>query len=257
MNKNSHDDRNPELSLGMFVKYWQAGQVKTRLAKSIGAQPSAELYHEFVRLLSSRLAHVGDRRILSYWPPERLEDFRELAGSQWELEAQVGLDLGERMQSFFRRRLQLGSSRALLIGSDSPSIPIGTFAEAFDALCSHHVVLGPASDGGYYLVGMSAYHGDIFTDIDWSTPAVWDQTQQRIRQLGLRSHVLPRHFDVDQWQDLRLLKMDLEGLTAEEKESDESVQHLTVLLDRVLSLPPGDQHNHDADRNSQNEAQRR
>jgi rSAM/selenodomain-associated transferase 1 len=236
MNEHFADDRSDQ-SLGMFVKYWQAGQVKTRLGKSIGAQSSANLYREFVRCLSSRLADEGDSRVLAYWPGQRRREIQALVGSQWKLETQTGRDLGERMKSFFRRRFELGTSRALLIGSDSPTIPMRTFGEAFDALRSHDLVLGPARDGGYYLVGMSADHVGIFSEINWSTSSVCEQTQGKIRQLGLRCYLLSEYFDVDAWCDLGLLRMELNRLSSTES-GDKSIKQLADLLHTVLAVPP-------------------
>ena len=195
--------------LGIFAKFWQAGQVKTRLAERIGAEQACRLHRVFVQTVVRRMEHLGDVRLLAYWPPEHRSDFAELAGPSWQLEPQCGLDLGERMRNYFQAAFDRGASDVILIGSDSPTLPLATIADAFEQLRSHAVVLGAAEDGGYYLLGASRTVPPIFTDIAWSSSKVWEQTTRHLENSGVRWHKLPAWYDVDRFADLERLRDEL------------------------------------------------
>jgi glycosyltransferase A (GT-A) superfamily protein (DUF2064 family) len=95
--------------------------------------------------------------------------------------------------------LRLGFDSACLINSDSPTVPSSAFVEAVEVLSvpGDRMVLGPSYDGGYYLVGLKKLHRRIFTDINWSTERVFEQTLQRAIELGVSVHLLPKWYDVD------------------------------------------------------------
>src|SRR5262245_44953067 len=161
--------------LGMFAKHWTPGRAKTRLAEAIGDARAAEVHRLFVSAIAQRMSAVGDERVLAIDPPESDQEFRRELGDSWELQAQAGGDLGERMTAFFEAGLAR-AGRVVLIGSDSPDLPVECVAKAFEALKDVEVVLGPAADGGYYLVGVAGSVPPIFTGIPWSTAQVWPQT---------------------------------------------------------------------------------
>jgi rSAM/selenodomain-associated transferase 1 len=194
---------------GIFAKYWQPGAVKTRLARAIGAQLAADLYLDFVRMLMQRFAATADHRVLAITPAERLDAFRQLAGTDWRVVPQSEGDLGDRLRDYFAAARSRGAERTVLIGSDSPSIPGEFVAEAFQRLADHDVVLGPSHDGGYYLVGACGEYPAMFEDIDWSTTAVWEQTIGHLDRLHVPYYVLPSWYDVDVQEDLALLDRDL------------------------------------------------
>ena len=206
--------------LGVFAKYWEPGSVKTRLAKSVGAAPAAAVYQAMLTTTLTRLADVEAHRIIAFAPEARGDAFAELAGPRWQIEPQAPGDLGARMHEYFRRALDRGATRTLLIGSDSPTIPREVIEQAFDALEEFPVVLGPSGDGGYYLVGIAETVPPIFEQIDWSTDQVWAQTQTRLKQLGLPCAELPAWDDVDEVDDLRRLQRQLEA--APERHSSEA-----------------------------------
>jgi rSAM/selenodomain-associated transferase 1 len=215
-------------TLGIFAKHWQPGAVKTRLAASIGNESAASLHRHFVQTLLRRCAGIADRQVLCFSPPGAAEDFRELDLGSWTLEPQAPGDLGARMGHFFSSLpLPLGegrgeglssdahaSPRTVLIGSDSPDLPLEYLAEAFDKLQRFPVVLGPTVDGGYYLIGLSQQVAPIFNNIPWSTPQVWPQTIARLEGLKVPYHVLPGWYDVDDGRGLHTLLQNLsrEGL---------------------------------------------
>lgn len=187
--------------LSMFAKHWTPGQVKTRLAARIGAASAARLHEQFVWTLAARLTAVGDSRSIHYWPPDAEPDFARFADS-WRLHPQVTGDLGARMEAFFAGCFSGGCERVVLIGSDSPTLPRAILDEAFDALEEEAVVLGPAEDGGYYLIGARERVPPIFRGVDWGTERVWEQTTALLTRAGIGYRELPVWFDVDRYDDL-------------------------------------------------------
>jgi rSAM/selenodomain-associated transferase 1 len=198
--------------LGLFAKHWTPGAVKTRLAAAIGDRTAAAVHRAFVETLLARFAAEADSRVLCYSPEAAANDFQEVAPANWQLAPQEGGDLGRRMQAFFESSLR-ETERVVLIGSDSPDLPSDYLSAAFNALESHDVVLGPAADGGYYLVGAARRVPPIFAGIAWSTPEVWQQTTERAQSAGIAWHELPTWYDVDDEQGLRalLLSIHIEG----------------------------------------------
>lgn len=192
--------------LGIFAKHWQPGAVKTRLAASIGPEAAASLQFHFVQTLLSRCQNIADRYVLCFTPANSVDKFRQLNLGCWTLEPQASGDLGSRMQYYFSAALATHDTpRIVLIGSDSPDLPLEYLAEAFDALRDFPVVLGPTVDGGYYLIGLSQAVPPIFDNIAWSTPEVWPQTIARLTAAGIPYHVLPQWYDVDDLAGLRRL----------------------------------------------------
>lgn len=191
--------------LGIFAKQPRPGAVKTRLAAAIGSDAAARLYDAFLRDLLPRLVTIEATRVLAFADPADSDFFRLLCEELFDLEVQSGQDLGARMANFFRNQFARGADRVVLIGSDSPDLPLACIESAFDALDRHDVVLGPCDDGGYYLVGMNRAIPAMFERIDWSTPNVFAQTKSRLDQLGIQPAVLESWYDVDSLDDLRRL----------------------------------------------------
>lgn len=192
--------------LGMFAKWWRPGDVKTRLATKIGAQAAARFHELAVRTLLQRMQNAGDDRWLCVSPAESIPRFAALAAG-WEVRPQAEGNLGRRMEAFFREGFAAGAERVVLIGSDSPALPLEWIGRAFQELEHQPVVLGPAEDGGYYLIGARAGEPPpIFEDIPWSTAQVWRATTQRLEAAKIGWSVLPKAADVDTWEDLVALK---------------------------------------------------
>ena len=203
------DPTSPHNRFGVFAKYWQPGEVKTRLAQSVGGEAAAAIYRAFVMAITHRFETIAEDRMLVYWPVESASAFKAIAPF-WRAEAQSAGDLGTRMTAYFQQAFDDGCDRVLLIGSDSPNLPTEYVQQAFTSLAHDDVVLGPTSDGGYYLVGARGKGPNIFENIAWSTPAVWEQTQRNVRRAGLSCHELPPWYDVDDLQDLVRLSKDLQ-----------------------------------------------
>ena len=193
--------------LGLFAKYWQPGQVKTRLAASIGEQAAAEWHRVFLAALLRRMADQADVRALAITPAEKSDEFRALAEPAWRIIPQTEGDLGDRLQAFFDGAFAAGASRVAVIGADSPQLTPATIEESFRRLDRHRVVLGPAEDGGYYLAGARDRTPPIFAGIPWGSADVWQATTAALETAGIDYAILPKTYDVDDLEGLnRLLK---------------------------------------------------
>lgn len=220
--------------LGVFAKFWQPGRVKTRLAAELGDSAAAALSRAFLEATLSRMAGLAAHREVCFSPADRQPEFRKMVPPGWTLSPQVEGKLGERIEAFFDRAFDRGAERVVLIGSDSPNVPREYAANAFAALEHVAVVLGPAADGGYYLVGARMSTPPVFRDIAWSTPAVWGQTLAALDRAGLRGGdgyaLLPEWNDIDTLDDLRKLRQEL----ARCADNDEPLTQLAAAIDRVL-----------------------
>lgn len=226
-------------SLGVFAKYWRPGLVKTRLAASIGDEESARLHLVFLRTLLRRLQTLGDRKVLVFSPVEQQEEFAAVSGEPWKLRCQGDGDLGERMSRFLADEISAGADRVLVLGSDSPSLPLPYVAEAFEQLRRVPVVLGPSDDGGYYLIGL-ANAGEIppiFNDIAWGTPAVWQATVDQLRSAGIEYAELPAWYDVDQLPDLLRLHEELASVAPREPALLELKREVAEVVSRLSDGP--------------------
>lgn len=195
----------------MFAKFWEPGAVKTRLAAAIGGPSAARVHQACVHTLITRFKRTSDRRVVCFAPAGFGEEFAAIAGPAWQVQPQCAGDLGQRMRHYFEKSFAAGVDSAVLIGSDSPTLPIAYVEEAFDRLAESPVVLGPSDDGGYYLIGLSRDIPDIFQGIDWSTSEVWRQTVGRLQAAGQSYYELPRWYDIDTVDDLLRLRDELTG----------------------------------------------
>lgn len=199
-------------ALVVMARYPVAGAVKTRLARVMGAEAACEVYRAFLRDLDKRFA--GGRRALvwAFLPPT--SNFPALVTPGSRCMAQLGAELGERMHHCFRLLAEEGWGRILIIGVDAPHVREEWLEEAETALGDSDLVLGPAEDGGYYLIGMRAPH-DVFSGVEMGMATVLAETVVRAERLGLRLHLLPQTFDVDEAADLLRLQqwLSLNGST--------------------------------------------
>lgn len=194
----------PAERLIVFVKRPRAGEVKTRLAGQVGAEEAAVLYRSMAEhvLRATTSADAAYDRVVEYAPADGGDDVRRWLPAE-RCVAQAAGDLGERMANALARAFAEGVSRAVLVGTDAPALGREHVAQAFAALRGADLVLGPACDGGYYLVGVAAPRPELFEGIAWSTPAVLEQTIERSRALGLRHRLLAELRDVDTLADVR------------------------------------------------------
>jgi rSAM/selenodomain-associated transferase 1 len=201
-------------ALIIFAKAPEPGQVKTRLSPPLTSDQAARLHEAFV-LDSVRAAQSvhGVTQWLSCAPSTTHPFFRGLTRRfRLRLLTQTGETLGERMASALRQALDAGATRVALIGTDVPTLPAPIIRDAFRLLRRSDVVLGPACDGGYYLVGVSRRVPQIFDEIPWGRSTVLEATLARINRLGLSCRLLPFWYDVDTLPSLRLLAAHLATL---------------------------------------------
>ncbi|MEZ0122321.1 MAG: TIGR04282 family arsenosugar biosynthesis glycosyltransferase [Candidatus Reddybacter sp.] len=195
----------PEALLIQFAKAPQLGQVKTRMQPVLSEKQSLELHCQLVR----RTHETLHREVLcqsQLWVSGEGGDvfFKSLQPLP-EIRLQQGADLGERMYRAIEVGLQQFSP-VVLIGSDCPAINSGYLRDALVALDSVDVVLGPAEDGGYVLIGMKKTEPGVFEAVDWSTSRVLPQTRARLAALMLTHHELPVLNDIDRPEDLVYLE---------------------------------------------------
>lgn len=190
----------------IFAKYPEAGQVKSRLARTIGATKAVLAYKTMVEnvVRNTQPCNGEYAQVLYYDPPESKEKFQSWLQMDHQ-QPQSGGDLGERMKKALSQALA-ESKYAVLIGTDCIDVDRSLILKAFDDLVKTDLVLGPARDGGYYLIGCSCVYPELFTGIDWSTEHVFSQTLRVTEKLKLRVSCLPQMEDIDTGEQLWKLK---------------------------------------------------
>ena len=200
--------------IGVFAKYWTPGNVKTRLAASIGSKNAANLYREFIRQTLYRLDPLDVQKSIWVTPPEKIDAFHSLAPADWNVHLQSDGDLGKRMLGYFQDSFQSVPDRqkVIFVGSDTPDLPPSLVQSAIAALDDHDCVIGPSRDGGYYLIGMSRVISELFENVAWSTPDVLPQTLQIVKDISVTCHQLDHWNDIDDQDDLNALQQSLQSL---------------------------------------------
>ena len=189
----------------VFVKAPRPGLVKTRLAAAIGKESAVAAYRTLVEATLNRLA-TFDGVELRFAPDDSRAEMEPWLQRGWSLAPQGAGELGERMARAFGENFVAGCSRAVIVGSDCPDIEAADVRAAWRELETHDVVVGPATDGGYWLIGLRAPQPELFRGVAWSSDQVLAQTLQRAKQLGLRVQLLRILSDVDtleDWEEFR------------------------------------------------------
>jgi len=190
--------KNTPPALILFVRNPEKGKVKTRLARAVGEEQALKIYKALLQHTREVAAQVEARRLLFYseaiqrqdaWPEDQFEKF-----------LQRGDSLGARMHHAFEQALQL-APRAVIVGSDIAQIRPDIIEKAFTALNTHEYVIGPAIDGGYYLLGMNQPSPELFMGIEWSTPTVCEETLAIIEQKGATCAKVDTLSDIDYAED--------------------------------------------------------
>jgi len=191
------------------MKYPEQGQVKTRLAKELGEVVTVELYKNFILDLLSMLEKIGIHLWLCFYPKNSQGKLKRWLGNRYYYMPQIGEDLGQRMKNSFIQAFERDYSQVIVIGSDIPDLPSDFIKEAFWYLKTNDVVIGPASDGGYYLIGFKndTFLLEVFEGIRWSTDTVFEETMNILKKLQRKIHILPEWSDVDTLADLKSLVM--------------------------------------------------
>lgn len=172
------------------------GLVKTRLAKDVGNEAAAALYHLMLHNVIEGVVWPQYDIVLCKTPESSEAFFKAILPSAIIRDQQEG-DLGERMSAAFKSGFASGYTRICLIGTDCPAISSSDIIRAFDLLGYFELVLGPSSDGGYYLVGLSVFHPELFAGISWGTDKVFPETVGKARLLGIDYGCLATRADID------------------------------------------------------------
>ena len=218
--------------LGLFAKWPSPGAVKTRL--SAGGDPAwgARVAHAFLLDAMQRFAFVDAHRVLAFTPAEREADFAAVAAGRFDLAPQVDGDLGQRLSAFVQQRVDAGTQAVVLVGTDSPTMPVEYVERAFVELDHADVVLGPAMDGGYYLIGCRPVRPPLFEAVRWSTGRVLADTIASIGDPHWRLSLLPAWYDVDTCDDWIMLCGHLAAMRR--AGIDPGAPHIEALVQRTV-----------------------
>ena len=207
-------DVNKNSRLMIFSRYPVTGKAKTRLIPALGPDGAAQLHRRMTEYIVNiarstyEIKFENHCRVTVHFTGADLKKFRAWLGPELQYQVQPSGDLGQRMKIAFKTALDQGSNNVIGIGTDTPALSSVILRQAQDGLENHDIVLGPAADGGYYLIGMNSYHPELFSDIDWGTEYAYEQTRDICTRLGLRVTELPVLHDIDRPDDLSILKDD-------------------------------------------------
>lgn len=198
-----------ENALAVMLKVPREGEVKTRLIPPLTAKEAASLYKAFIKDTFSRLPMLKDIALYAFFTPAgKKADIVNIIPQGISLITQKDGDLGERIYGVFECLFNSGHKRAAVIGSDSPDLPIEYIETSFSMLKESHgsLVLGPAFDGGYYLIAMDRLIKTPFEGIRWSADSVLKDTIKNASASGIRVKLLPEWRDIDRPEDLKFLE---------------------------------------------------
>ncbi len=200
----------------LFAKAPRRGQVKTRLVPFITKEAACRLQEAFIIDTLHRTDSPSWDKAVACAPTPRHPFFSQCGQTQsLQWIQQEGRDLGERMAHAFAWGFSGGYQKVVVIGCDAPTLPVSFISDAFSHLCNVPWVVGPSTDGGYYLIGGVAVHPRLFENIPWGTGQVLLRTLKRMNEDKLAYHLLPFWYDIDRPDDLRFLKEHLHGLEKE------------------------------------------
>lgn len=183
----------------IFIKNPILGQVKTRLASSVGNEEAMRIYMELLQHTQAVSLKLDAIRVVCY--SHFIDSTDAWLANDFAPYLQEGDHLGARMSNAFETAFSEGAEKVVVIGSDCPQISTEILKNAFAALSNHEMVIGPSMDGGYYLLGMSRYFPQLFNHINWSTSSVFEETNRQAIQQNIQPAILPTLSDVDYIED--------------------------------------------------------
>lgn len=188
-----------------MVKYPERGKVKERLAQSIGKIAATDLYKMFIHDTLTTVQSLDIPFHIAVYPPAAQSRFEKWLGSSYQFFQQKGMNLGKRLQNGFLSMFERKYDHVIALAGDSPDLPIGILERAISGFKTHKAVLGPATDGGYYLIGFShdVFTPDVFENISWSTETVFQETLSKLESITHQILVLPEWADIDTKIDLQ------------------------------------------------------
>ena len=197
-------------ALVVFAKDPSGNRIKTRLKGFFSLAQRRNLYLAFLKDTHDLCKKIsGSLKILAFDSKGKPKQLKKIF-SGFIFISQKGADLGKRMHRVFFDNKKNGLRKTVIIGSDSPDLPAALIKSAFKKLSTNDLVLGPSTDGGYYLIGLKEPHKELFEGIPWSTDKVFKSTLERARNKKLKLAILKKWSDVDRPQDLASLKRRLQ-----------------------------------------------
>lgn len=185
----------------IFIKNPVEGKVKTRLAASIGSANALQVYKKLLNHTREVALQVSEDR--QVWYSSMIDHRDSWSNNDFSKQRQKGADLGERMSSAFESAFDDEYVKVVIIGSDCFGLSHQHIEKAFQVLNEYDAVIGPSKDGGYYLLGMNRFIPQLFSNIEWSTPQVFDKTIEHFRSYDLSFSTLDVLNDIDTIEDLR------------------------------------------------------
>ncbi|NQU29122.1 MAG: glycosyltransferase [Anaerolineae bacterium] len=214
-------------ALIIMAKEPKVGSTKTRLCPPLEPVEAANLYEALLWDTINLAAGIeGVDLAIAVTPPESIGYFKENAPPETILIPVACEDIGECLTRVLGELLNKGYQQVLALNSDGPTLPPDYIRSAIKHLDQHDLVLGPAEDGGYYLIAFKKIHADLFKDINWSTDQVLEQTLKKADQMDLSVQLLPPWYDVDTVADIDRLRDELETLPLQK------LKHTRVLFDQ-------------------------
>ncbi|MEO6488536.1 MAG: TIGR04282 family arsenosugar biosynthesis glycosyltransferase [Ferruginibacter sp.] len=192
-------------ALIIFAKNPEPGKVKTRLAATIGNEAALIIYNKLLHHTVSVTKYLAVDKFVFY--SDHLDQDDIWNKKHYYKEIQQGNNLGQKMENALASTFQKGYDEIVIIGTDCPGVNAGIIMNSFSFLQSHDVAIGPAEDGGYYLLGMKEMHRNLFEGIQWSTKTVFSTTISKCVALQLSYSVLPLLKDIDEEKDLEEFKL--------------------------------------------------
>lgn len=185
-------------TVALFLKAPVLGTVKTRLAKSLGEASALLAYKRMVEFLLERIGNRGSIHI--HYAAESVDPMVDWLGENYRFTAQLGDGLGTRLANAMAQEFASGANKLIFLGGDCPFVDHAMIEESFIALDRKDVVIGPAFDGGYYLIGMSQNRAELFEGIHWGSETVFAETVEICRRKGLTHAILAEMSDVDDFE---------------------------------------------------------
>ena len=194
--------------MNIFAKALVLGTVKTRMSPPLSPAQCLRLHrallnHTLARMRPLIASGVEARLCLTGTLQQAVEQAGGLEARGFGLDVQHGAHLGERLSHALSTRFSQGFAKVIFIGTDCPGLGSKTVRDAIRALDRQEIIIGPAQDGGYYLIGFAACLPEILQGIPWGTPAVYETTLDRLRRRGVRWYSLERKADLDTFGDLK------------------------------------------------------
>ena len=207
-----------DINVLIFAKYPEPGAVKTRMVPPLTFEQAATLHRLSLQTVCEIVLDTAQlEATLVVTPDDSVASFGSVVErSDVAIWPQGEGNLGKRLDRAAGRVFREGGRAVLLLGADSPTLPVSYLQEAIRLLERHEVVLGPSDDGGYYLLGLRGPHPSLFEQIDWGGPLVASQTRSRARAAELDLAEIPTWYDLDRFDNLKRAADDLREVAADD-----------------------------------------